>query len=58
MSKSLLNHTLPALHIPLSLIKTNESFDAGNPVGGMEPVNNSYCIIKFLKEKRATNLLF
>ena len=23
----------------------SESFDAGNPVGGIEPVNISYCIV-------------
>ena len=27
----------------LSTSKTNESFDAGNPVGEIEPVNTSYC---------------
>ena len=31
----------------LSTSKTNESFDAGNPVGGIEPLNISYCIINF-----------
>ena len=29
----------------LSTSKTNESFDAGNPVGGIEPLNTSYCTI-------------
>ena len=34
-------------------ISKSESFDAGNPVGGIEPVNISYYIINFFKEKRA-----
>ena len=32
----------------LSTSKTNESFDAGNPVGGIEPLNISYCIKKYV----------
>jgi hypothetical protein len=38
---------------PIALMKTSKLVDPakikgnGNPVGGIEPVNTSYCIIKF-----------
>jgi len=35
----------------LSTSKISESFDAGNPVGGIEPLNISYCTIeRFFKK--------
>ena len=48
----------------ISLIKTNSEVEpaemngSGNPVGGIEPLNISYCTIYFLQEKRANLLLY
>ena len=49
---------------PIALIKTSKEVEpaemngSGNPVGGIEPLNTSYCIIKKHKKKSKIIALF
>ena len=52
------NRALSECATEISTNKTSESFDAGKPVGGIEPLNISYCIINSNNKKVQIIALF